>query len=203
MYFGKFVSCFLFDPDQKTLCRLILGLSVPYHHSTLHVLLNCKFLSFLCVNLHISDIFFVLLPNFADSWQASLGLSEFGVMLLSALLTSVGINLGLCFLFFTLYSILRKQPSNVTVYGPRLVKKDGKSQQSNEFNLERLLPTAGWVKRALEPTNDEILSNLGLDALVFIRVFVFRLIDSLSICFKFDFFFVKLQCFFVWQHKSV
>lgn len=94
-------------------------------------------------------------------------------MLLSALLTSVGINLGLCFLFFTLYSILRKQPGNVTVYGPRLVK-DGKSQQSNEFNLERLLPTAGWVKRALEPTNDEILSNLGLDALVFIRVFVFR-----------------------------
>jgi hypothetical protein len=96
-------------------------------------------------------------------------------MLLSALLTSVGINLGLCFLFFTLYSILRKQPSNVTVYGPRLVKKDGKSQQSNEFNLERLLPTAGWVKRALEPTNDEILSNLGLDALVFIRVFVFSI----------------------------
>ncbi|KAG7575635.1 10TM putative phosphate transporter cytosolic domain [Arabidopsis thaliana x Arabidopsis arenosa] len=95
-------------------------------------------------------------------------------MLLSALLTSVGINLGLCFLFFTLYSILRKQPSNVTVYGPRLVK-DGKSQQSNEFNLERLLPTAGWVKRALEPTNDEILSNLGLDALVFIRVFVFSI----------------------------
>lgn len=94
-------------------------------------------------------------------------------MILSALLTSVGINLGLCFLFFTLYSILRKQPGNVTVYGPRLIQ-EGKSQPSNAFNVERLLPTAGWVKRALEPTNDEILSNLGLDALVFTRVFVFR-----------------------------
>ena len=94
-------------------------------------------------------------------------------MILSALLTSVGINLGLCFLFFTLYSILRKQPGNVTVYGPRLIQA-GKSQQTNAFNLERLLPTAGWVKRALEPTNEEILSNLGLDALVLTRVFVFR-----------------------------
>ncbi|KAG2295302.1 hypothetical protein Bca52824_041971 [Brassica carinata] len=95
-------------------------------------------------------------------------------MILSALLTSVGINLGLCFLFFTLYSILRKQPGNVTVYGPRLIH-DGKSQQSNAFNLERLLPTAGWVRRALEPTNEDILSNLGLDALVFIRVLVFSI----------------------------
>lgn len=94
-------------------------------------------------------------------------------MILSALLTSVGINLGLCLLFFTLYSILRKQPGNVTVYGPRLIG-EGKSEQSNAFNLERLLPTAGWVKRALEPTNEEILSNLGLDALVLTRVFVFR-----------------------------
>ncbi|KAF8091446.1 hypothetical protein N665_0445s0031 [Sinapis alba] len=95
-------------------------------------------------------------------------------MILSALLTSVGINLGLCFLFFTLYSILRKQPGNVPVYGPRLIQ-DGESQQTNAFNLERLLPTAGWVKRALQPSNDEILSNLGLDALVFIRVFVFSI----------------------------
>ena len=95
-------------------------------------------------------------------------------MILSALLTSVGINLGLCFLFFTLYSILRKQPGNVTVYGPRLIQ-DGRSQEeTNAFNLERLLPTAGWVRRALEPTNEDILSNLGLDALVFIRVLVFR-----------------------------
>ncbi|XP_010525100.1 PREDICTED: CSC1-like protein HYP1 [Tarenaya hassleriana] len=95
-------------------------------------------------------------------------------MLLSALLTSVGINLGLCFLFFTLYSILRKQPGNVTVYAPRLVH-EGKSQQRDEFNLERFLPTAGWVRRAWELSDEHILLNMGLDALVFSRIFVFSL----------------------------
>lgn len=93
-------------------------------------------------------------------------------MILSALLTSVGINLGLCFLFFTLYSILRKQPGNAEVYAPRLVA-EGKSQQSNDFNLERLLPSAGWVTRAWRPSEVELLSNSGLDAVVFMRIFIF------------------------------
>ncbi|KAK2655682.1 hypothetical protein Ddye_008734 [Dipteronia dyeriana] len=95
-------------------------------------------------------------------------------MILSALLTSVGINLGICFLFFTLYSILRKQPSNVIVYAPRLVGKS-KSQGRGEFHLERLLPSTGWVKRAWEVTEEELLSTSGLDAVVFIRIFIFSL----------------------------
>ncbi|KAL2335480.1 hypothetical protein Fmac_016693 [Flemingia macrophylla] len=95
-------------------------------------------------------------------------------MILSALLTSVGINLGLCFLFFTLYSILRKQPGNITVYAPRLVA-EGKVQEGGHFNLERLLPTAGWVRQAWEPSEEEFLSNSGLDAFVFMRIFIFSL----------------------------
>ncbi|KAK2419972.1 CSC1 protein HYP1 [Trifolium repens] len=95
-------------------------------------------------------------------------------MILSALLTSVAINLGLCLLFFTLYSILRKQPGNIPVYVPRLVA-EGKVEQGGQFNLERLLPTAGWVKKAWEPTEEEFLSNSGLDAFVFMRMFVFSL----------------------------
>ncbi|KAL5739116.1 hypothetical protein ACOSQ2_028296 [Xanthoceras sorbifolium] len=95
-------------------------------------------------------------------------------MILSALLTSVGINLGLCFLFFTLYSILRKQPNNFIVYASRLVGKT-KSEETHDFNLERLVPTPGWVKRAWEPSEEELLSTLGLDAVVFIRIFIFSL----------------------------
>ncbi|XP_062151153.1 CSC1-like protein HYP1 isoform X2 [Alnus glutinosa] len=95
-------------------------------------------------------------------------------MILSALLTSVGINLGLCFLFLVLYSILRKQPGNITVYAPRLVA-EGKTQQRGQFNLESLLPTAGWVKKAWQPSEEELLSILGLDAVVFMRIFTFRL----------------------------
>ncbi|PHT29582.1 CSC1-like protein [Capsicum baccatum] len=92
-------------------------------------------------------------------------------MILAALLTSVGINLGLCFLFFTLYSILRKQPGNAEVYAPRLVA-EGKSQQT-DFNLERILPSAGWVTRAWRPSEAELLSISGLDAVVFMRIFIF------------------------------
>ncbi|PSS35126.1 CSC1-like protein [Actinidia chinensis var. chinensis] len=95
-------------------------------------------------------------------------------MILSALLTSVGINLGLCFLFFTLYSILRKQPSFVTVYEPRRVAEE-KSQQRSYFNLERLLPTPGWVGKAWRLSEEELLAMSGLDAVVFMRIFVFSL----------------------------
>lgn len=94
-------------------------------------------------------------------------------MILSALLTSVAINLGLCLLFFTLYSILRKQPGNITVYVPRLVA-EGKVKEGGQFNLERLLPTAGWVRKAWEPSEEDFLSNSGLDAFVFMRIFIFR-----------------------------
>ncbi|KAL6287828.1 hypothetical protein ACE6H2_012218 [Prunus campanulata] len=96
-------------------------------------------------------------------------------MIVWALLTSVGINLGLCLLFFTLYSVLRKQPSNLDVYAPRLVAAKKESEQRNGFNFERLLPTAGWVKRAWQPSEDELLSVTSLDAVVFMRIFIFSL----------------------------
>ncbi|XP_027153211.1 CSC1-like protein HYP1 isoform X1 [Coffea eugenioides] len=95
-------------------------------------------------------------------------------MILSALLTSVGINLALCFLFFALYSILRKQPGNAGVYAPRLVAH-GKSQERGDFSLERLLPSAGWVRMAWQPSEDELLSVSGLDGVVFMRIFIFSL----------------------------
>lgn len=95
-------------------------------------------------------------------------------MIVSALLTSVGINLGLCFLFFTLYSILRKQPGNIHVYAPRLVA-EGKAEQRGQFNLESLIPTAGWVRNAWQPSEEELLPILGLDAVVFMRIFIFSL----------------------------
>ncbi|XXG46923.1 hypothetical protein AAC387_Pa02g1651 [Persea americana] len=95
-------------------------------------------------------------------------------MLVSALLTSLGINLGLCILFITLYSILRKQPENIRVYAPRLVAEQ-KSQQRSVFDIERLLPSTSWVRRAWQTSEDELLSKSGLDAVVFMRIFIFSL----------------------------
>ncbi|KAL3723338.1 hypothetical protein ACJRO7_035514 [Eucalyptus globulus] len=95
-------------------------------------------------------------------------------MLLSALLTSVGINLGLCLLYITLYSILRKQPGNITVYAPRLIAEH-KGERRRQFNLESLLPSAGWLRQAWQPTEGELLSLFGLDAVVFMRIFIFSM----------------------------
>ncbi|KAH0991386.1 hypothetical protein GBA52_002869 [Prunus armeniaca] len=95
-------------------------------------------------------------------------------MLVSALLTSLGINSGLCVLFFTLYSILRKQPSNYEVYMPRVLA-EGESNTSSIFNLERLIPSPDWVKTAWHLTEDDLLSSSGLDAVVFMRLINFSL----------------------------
>lgn len=94
-------------------------------------------------------------------------------MLVSALLTSLGINSGLCLLFFTLYSILRKQPINYEVYIPRLLA-EGSSRRRSRFNLERLIPSPGWVRRAWKLTEDDLLESSGLDAVVFMRTITFR-----------------------------
>lgn len=96
-------------------------------------------------------------------------------MILSALLTSVGINFSLCLLFFILYSVLRNRPSNVELYIPRLVA-EGKSKEEDELSVRSLFSSVKWVKRALQPSEDELLENSGLDAVVFMRIFIFGLV---------------------------
>ncbi|XP_061362258.1 CSC1-like protein At1g69450 isoform X3 [Gastrolobium bilobum] len=95
-------------------------------------------------------------------------------MIVSALLTSVGINTALCVLFFTLYSILRKQPSNYEVYVPRLLA-EGTSKRRSRFNLERLIPSPDWVAKAWRLSEEELFSLSGLDGVVFMRTITFSL----------------------------
>ncbi|OAY78861.1 CSC1-like protein RXW8 [Ananas comosus] len=95
-------------------------------------------------------------------------------MKISALLTSAGINIGLCVLLLSLYSILRKQPGNVNVYfGRRLAQEHSRLRES--FILERLVPSPSWIVKALQYKEEEILAIAGLDAVVFLRILVFRL----------------------------
>nr|CAD1819461.1 unnamed protein product [Ananas comosus var. bracteatus] len=95
-------------------------------------------------------------------------------MIVSALATSVGINLGLTVLLCALYSVLRKQRGNLEVYAPRLVA-DGRARQPSQFNIENLLPSTGWVRRAWDPSEDDLLGASGLDGVVFMRIFIFSL----------------------------
>ncbi|KAL3514343.1 hypothetical protein ACH5RR_027060 [Cinchona calisaya] len=95
-------------------------------------------------------------------------------MYLSALLTSAGINISVCLLVFSLYSVLRKQPQFMNVYfGQRLAQV--KSRRQDPFCFERLVPSASWILKAWEASEDQIHAAGGLDALVFLRLIVFSI----------------------------
>lgn len=93
-------------------------------------------------------------------------------MILSALLTSVGINVGLCFLFLTLYSILRNRPHNTELYVPRLAAEGKVLEEGTSLK---------WVKRAWQVSEEELLENSGLDAVVFMRIFIFWLVNGCTV----------------------
>ena len=40
--------------------------------------------------------------------------------------------------------------------------------------MERFVPSTGWIVKALQCTEEEILAAAGLDAVVFNRILVFR-----------------------------
>ncbi|KAJ6335328.1 hypothetical protein OIU76_007406 [Salix suchowensis] len=94
---------------------------------------------------------------------------------IDALLTSAAINTGLSVLLFSLYSILRKQPSNSIVYfGRRLASLNNRNSR-NHFSFERFVPSPSWIVKAWETTENEILAIGGLDAVVFQRTLVFSI----------------------------
>ncbi|KAJ7966479.1 CSC1-like protein RXW8 [Quillaja saponaria] len=95
-------------------------------------------------------------------------------MEIAALLTSAGINIGICVVLFSLYSLLRKQPGNVNVYFRRQLSS-GHAKRIDPFCLERFVPSPGWIVKAWETTEDELLAVGGLDAVVFLRMIVFSI----------------------------
>ncbi|XP_022723057.1 CSC1-like protein RXW8 isoform X1 [Durio zibethinus] len=93
---------------------------------------------------------------------------------ITALLTSAGINIAICVVLLSLYSVLRKQPSNGCVYfTQRLVSEPVK--YSDPFCLERLVPSASWIMRVWQATDEDILAVGGVDAVVFMRIVVFSI----------------------------
>jgi hypothetical protein len=77
-------------------------------------------------------------------------------------------------LFFVLYSVFRKQPGNAGVYFTRhMLREKEKEVKKQPFSFEALVPSAGWVKKSWDPTEDDILHSSGLDAVVFLRIFIF------------------------------
>ncbi|KAG0585456.1 hypothetical protein M758_2G012200 [Ceratodon purpureus] len=90
------------------------------------------------------------------------------------LATSAGINISLAILFLVLYSVFRKNPRNAGVYNTRQMLRERRKEVKREpFSLDNLLPSPGWLVRAWNPSEDEILESAGLDAVVFLRIFKF------------------------------
>ncbi|CAM8876409.1 unnamed protein product [Rhodiola kirilowii] len=76
-------------------------------------------------------------------------------MNIAGLLTSAGINIGLCVVIFSLYSILRKQPGFVGVFFARWV---GQHLRPSETRIERFVPSAGWIKKGMGNNRGRIIS---------------------------------------------
>ncbi|XP_039042573.1 CSC1-like protein RXW8 [Hibiscus syriacus] len=91
------------------------------------------------------------------------------------LLTSAGINIGICAVLLTLYSILRKQPANACVYFTRKLVSEPISGIGDPSCLTRFVPSAGWITKAWQATDEEILAVGGVDAVAFMRIVVFSI----------------------------
>ncbi|XP_068659849.1 CSC1-like protein At3g54510 isoform X2 [Aristolochia californica] len=90
-----------------------------------------------------------------------------------SLLASAGINIGLALVILTLFSLLKKQPSNAVIYYARRLSKQDRISFRPLFTLHRFIPSVSWIRHALSVSDDEILQTCGLDALVVIRLFKF------------------------------
>ncbi|KAI3445111.1 hypothetical protein Pfo_001776 [Paulownia fortunei] len=90
-----------------------------------------------------------------------------------SLLVSASINIGFAVLILTLFSILRKLPSNAPIYYARRLSQHLRVAFHRPFSFRRMLPSVGWIRLALSVTEEEILDNCGLDVLIFIRLFKF------------------------------
>ncbi|KAE8715619.1 CSC1-like protein [Hibiscus syriacus] len=93
---------------------------------------------------------------------------------IGGLITSAGINISICVVLSSLYSVLRKQPSNAGVYFTRRFISEP-IQHDDPFGLHRFVPSAGWLMRAWQATDEELLEACGVDAVVFMRIVVFSL----------------------------
>ncbi|KAL5647171.1 hypothetical protein ACJX0J_041526, partial [Zea mays] len=92
----------------------------------------------------------------------------------SGLVTSVGINIGICVLFLMFYSVLRNQRAIVKIYFGRRIAEQY-SRLRGGCNFERFVPSTGWVVKALQCTEEELLDAARLDAVVFDRIIVFSI----------------------------
>ncbi|XP_038688498.1 CSC1-like protein At3g54510 isoform X2 [Tripterygium wilfordii] len=98
-----------------------------------------------------------------------------------SLVASAAINIGLALIILSLFSVLKKQPSNAPIYYARRLSKRQHVPFHHSLTLSRFRPSISWIPRAFRFSEDEILHIGGLDALVLIRLFKFG-IKYFAVC---------------------
>ncbi|XP_073114024.1 CSC1-like protein At3g54510 isoform X3 [Elaeis guineensis] len=98
-----------------------------------------------------------------------------------SLVASAGINIGLALVVLSLFSVLKKQPCNASVYFPRRIAVGDDLPLERRFSLRRLRPSISWISRAFRLSEDDVLRHNGLDALVVLRLFKFG-IKFFTVC---------------------
>lgn len=98
-----------------------------------------------------------------------------------SLLASAAINIGLAFITLSLFSVLKKQPSNASIYYARSLSHGHHLHFDSASSMRRFVPSVSWISRAFRVTEEEIIEAHGLDALVIIRFFKFG-IKFFAVC---------------------
>ena len=76
------------------------------------------------------------------------------------------------FALLLLHSILRKLPSNVRVYfGGRLASR---KTPNDPICFEGFVTSRSWMVEAFQTNEEELLRIGGMDAVVFLRIVLFR-----------------------------
>ncbi|KAH0454751.1 hypothetical protein IEQ34_016675 [Dendrobium chrysotoxum] len=88
-----------------------------------------------------------------------------------SLLASAGINIGLALVIFTLFSVLKKQPFTAPIYFSRRIAAGEELPIDRHFSLRRLCPSVSWIPLAFRLSEEDVIRQRGLDALVVLRLF--------------------------------
>lgn len=99
-----------------------------------------------------------------------------------SLIASASINIGLAIVIICLFSVLRKHHANANIYYSRRIGLG--ISVAYEGSYRRFLPSFEWIRDAVKVTEDDILTNCGLDALVVVRYFKLGLV-MIYIIFRF------------------
>ena len=125
-----------------------------------------------CINLYMHNNVSHLKMRFLD--LGSSVYSYVSVVNSGSIYASAAINFGVAVFLLWLFAIFKRLPCNATVYYSRAINLNHHVPPYHDHScLHKLVPSVHWIPHALHVTDNQILEENGLDALILIRLFKF------------------------------